>query len=261
MVEQIASISEDELSEALVTSGLNAAEYLLAKEKLVSIRQNLIESFELKEKESGDKFNMSIFDSLGVQNQYATLLAYAVGNFLGVEKKDIVKILNKTTPTPGRMNLVPGIKDTLIIDDSYNASPIAMSQAVEVLKNIKSVEKKVVVVGDMLELGRYSASEHRRMAELINGVSTDVICVGIRTRKTVEELLNLGFPESKINSYDTSEEVGNYLQNMISEGDIILIKGSQAMRMEKVVEEIMKYPQDVKKVLVRQEDEWLSRTQ
>ncbi len=218
-------------------------------------------SFELKEKESGEKFNINIFDSIGVQNEYATILAYAVGKFLGIEKRDIVKVLNKTSPTPGRMNLVPGIKDTLIIDDTYNASPIAMSQAIEVLKNIKSVEKKVVVVGDMLELGRYSAVEHRRVAEQLNGVATDVICVGFRSRKIVEELLNLGFPESKINSYDTSEEVGNYLQNMISEGDIILIKGSQAMRMEKVVEEIMKYPQDKRKVLVRQEDEWLNRTQ
>jgi UDP-N-acetylmuramoyl-tripeptide--D-alanyl-D-alanine ligase len=216
-------------------------------------------AFEIKEKETGDKFNINIFDSIGVQNQYSTLLAFAIGKFLGIDKKDIVKVLNRTSPTPGRMNLVPGIKDTLIIDDSYNSSPIAMSQAIQVLKNIKSVEKKVAVVGDMLELGRYSATEHRRVAEQLNGVATDVICVGIRTRKTVEELLNLGFPESKINSYDTSEEVGNYLQNMISEGDIILVKGSQAMRMEKVVEEIMKYPQDAKKVLVRQEDEWKGR--
>ncbi len=214
-------------------------------------------SFSLKYK--GETYPINVFETIGVQNEYAILLAFAVGIEFGLKPEQIVQSLGKYTTQPGRMKLVPGIKDTLIIDDSYNASPIAVEESIKVLSDIKSVEKKVAVIGDMLELGQFSAIEHRRVAQMLNGVATDVICVGIRARKIVEELLNLGFPESKINSYDTSDEVANYLQNMIGEGDIVLVKGSQAMRMEKVVEEIMRYPQDAKKVLVRQDEEWKGR--
>lgn len=210
-------------------------------------------------KYNAETFPIHIFNTIGDQNEYAMLLAFAVGREFGLKSQEIVKLLGKFSPFPGRMNFIPGIKDTIIIDDSYNASPIAMSQAIEVLREIKSVEKKVAVIGDMLELGRFSAIEHRNVASMLRGTATHVICVGIRARKIVDELLNYGFPESNIMSFDTSDEVADYLQNLIDDGDIILVKGSQAMRMEKIVEEVMRYPEDKKRVLVRQEDEWKGR--
>ncbi|KND47868.1 MAG: UDP-N-acetylmuramoyl-tripeptide--D-alanyl-D-alanine ligase [Parcubacteria bacterium C7867-006] len=214
-------------------------------------------SFSIKYK--NEVFPINIFETIGIQNQYAILLAFAVGLEFGLPASQIVNSLGKYSALPGRMRLVPGVKDTLIIDDSYNSSPIAIEESIRVLKDIKSVDKKIAVIGDMLELGRFSAIEHRRVAELLNGVATDVICIGIRARKIVDELLNYGFPESKIISFDTADEAQGYLQNLINEGDIILIKGSQAMRMEKIVEEVMRYPQDKNKVLVRQEEEWKGR--
>lgn len=216
-------------------------------------------SFSIKNKTN--LLPVNVFETIGMQNEYAILFAYAVGLEFGLEPAQLVQSLGKYNTLPGRMRMIPGIKDALIIDDTYNSSPIAIAEAINVLKEIKSVEKKIAVVGDMLELGQFSAIEHRRVAQMLNGVATDVICVGLRTRKVVEELLNFGFPESKINSFDTSDEVENYLQNLISEGDIILVKGSQAMRMERIVEGIMRYPEEKKKLLVRQEEEWLSRTQ
>ncbi len=214
-------------------------------------------SFGIKNK--NDVVPMKIFETIGIQNEYAVLLAFAVGLEFGLSPAQVIQSLSKYNALPGRMRLVPGIKDTLILDDSYNSSPIAISESIKVLADIKSVEKKVAVIGDMLELGRFSAIEHRKVAEQLSRVATDVICVGIRARKIVEELLSLGFSEKKILSYDTADEVGNYLQNLITEGDIVLVKGSQAMRMEKIVEEIMRYPQDKEKVLVRQEEEWRGR--
>ena len=115
------------------------------------------------------------------------------------------------------------------------------------------------MIGDMLELGKHSVDEHRKVAGLLNGKVEKLICVGIRARKISEELLNLGFSEANILSVDTAEEAGRELQQMLSEGDLVLVKGSQAMRMERVVEEVMAKPQDRKRVLVRQEEEWLSR--
>lgn len=214
-------------------------------------------TFEIK---NGDETNrLTIFESIGLQNEYATILAFAVGDTLNVPRTQMVTALNKFKALPGRMNIVPGIKETTIIDDTYNSSPAALSQALSVFSDLKTKGKKIVVVGDMLELGKYSAEEHKRAAELLNGRVDVVICVGIRARKISEVLLDLGFSEKNILSADRAEEAGLQLQSIIEEGDVILVKGSQAMRMERVVEEVMRWPGDKGEILVRQEEEWLAR--
>lgn len=206
-----------------------------------------------------DKYAINIFDSIGMQNEYACLLATATGLEFGIPMNEICSSLNKFKSLPGRMNLISGIKDSVIIDDSYNASPVAMSQAVQVFKDLKTSGKKIAVFGDMLELGKYSADEHRKISELIKNFASHVICVGLRMRKLSEELLNIGFKESNIISVDSSIEAGTELQKIIDTGDTVLVKGSQVMRMERVVEEVMRHPEDAGKLLVRQEPEWLSR--
>lgn len=204
------------------------------------------------------KFSVNVMDTIGVSNEYAILLSLAVANDLGVGIKESIGIINKLPTLPGRMKIISGIKDTIIVDDSYNSSPIAMKQAVDALFRVDISGRKIVVVGDMLELGKFSRNEHRVVARLLRDTANYVICVGLRARKGIsEELLSLGFSESNIISVETSEEAGKFLQNIIQAGDIILVKGSQSMRMERVVEEIMRHPEDKEKLLVRQEVEWV----
>ena len=202
---------------------------------------------------------VTIFDALGESYEYACMLAFATGIELGLEEEEIALTLSKFSKVPGRMSIVPGLKECIIIDDSYNASPVAMTQAVEVLKDLAFTNQKIAVIGDMLEIGKHSAIEHKKVAEILKDVATFVITVGIRSRKINEELLDLGWDELKIKNFDMSEEAGKELQNMLQPGDVVLVKGSQAMRMEKTVEEIMKYPMEKSKVLVRQEREWIGR--
>lgn len=214
-------------------------------------------SFEIKS--GGENHKINIMESIGLQNEYAGLLAFAVGTNLGLHKPQIVASLNKFTALPGRMNIIRGIKDTTIIDDSYNSSPIALEQAISVFVGLKNDGKKIAVIGDMLELGRYSGDQHRKIAGLLNGKVEKAICVGIRARKIHEELLNLGFNTTDVLSFYSAEEAGKELQQILSEGDVVLVKGSQAMRMERVVEEVMANPKETKKVLVRQEIDWKNR--
>lgn len=207
---------------------------------------------------NANKFSLNMMDTLGISNVYAVLLSLAVGSHLGISVDDLVPLINKTSALPGRMKLVSGIKDTVIIDDSYNSSPIAMRQAVGALFRVDISGRKIVVVGDMMELGKFSTNEHRAVAKLLRDTANYVVCVGLRAKKGIgEELLNLGFDESNIYSTDTAEEAGIYLQNIIQTGDIVLVKGSQSMRMERVVEEIMRHPEDKEKLLARQEEEWV----
>ncbi len=205
------------------------------------------------------KYLTNLFQTIGIQNEYACLIAFAVGLEFGLKPSEIITSLNKYTSLPGRMNIISGIKNTVIIDDSYNSSPIAMSQALDVFFSIKTSGRKIVVLGDMLELGKYSAEEHRKLAILLKDSMDKIICVGLRMRKVSEELLKIGWNESDVISVDTANEAVGELQKLIKEGDVVLIKGSQAMRMEKVVLEIMRHPEDKKKLLVRQEKEWLER--
>jgi UDP-N-acetylmuramoyl-tripeptide--D-alanyl-D-alanine ligase len=202
---------------------------------------------------------ITIFGSVGVHNEYACLLAFALGLEFGLTVKELSLALNKYKSLPGRMNIISGKKDTIIIDDSYNASPIAMSQALAVFGNMLSSGKKIVVLGDMLELGRYSADEHRKLAKLIKDNTSYLICVGFRMHRVTEELESLGFNKSNIISTDSSEEAGKELERILSTGDIVLVKGSQLMRMERVVEEVMKHREDKENLLVRQDSGWLQR--
>ncbi|MEQ1561360.1 MAG: UDP-N-acetylmuramoyl-tripeptide--D-alanyl-D-alanine ligase [Nitrospira sp.] len=204
-------------------------------------------------------YPINIKGSVGVSNQYASVLAFAVGVELGVSTHDIVSALNSFTAPQGRMNLISGLKETVMIDDSYNSSPIAMVQAVDTLSRIKTEGRKVVVVGDMFELGKFSADEHRKLAKVIKDVADYVICVGLRARRISEVLLDNSFNENNIISVDTAESAGGELQNILEKGDVVLVKGSQAMRMERVVEEVMRHPEDKQLLLVRQEEEWKGR--
>ncbi|MBA3733209.1 UDP-N-acetylmuramoyl-tripeptide--D-alanyl-D-alanine ligase [Patescibacteria group bacterium] len=202
-----------------------------------------------------NKYPITVYDTIGVNNEYAFLLAFATGIHFGITEKEILSSLSKFKPIAGRMRLINGNKDTIVVDDSYNSSPIAMNQALSAFKQLKTSGKKIIVVGDMLELGKYSAEEHKKIAEQIKGVSF-VICVGIRARKIVQELLKNGFNEASIISVDNSEEASIEIEKILEKGDAVLIKGSQSIRLEKVVEEIMRHPEDKEKLLVRQEERW-----
>jgi len=111
----------------------------------------------------------------------------------------------------------------------------------------------------MLELGSYSIEEHRKVGVVASKVANVLVTVGIRSRATADAALDAGMDENNILQFENSVEAGKYLENIISVGDIILIKGSQSMRMERAVEEIMLHPEEKEKLLVRQDSEWQSK--
>ncbi len=200
-----------------------------------------------------------VYGSLGMKNIYATLAALAVGISA---KVNLVKageaLLNHETPK-GRMKIIPGIKNSMIIDDTYNSSPVAVTLALNTLGNIKAKGKKFAVLGDMMELGKHSVKEHYEAGKL-SAKSCDILAtVGLRSRKIAEGALDAGMDESNIFQFEDSVGAGEEIQNMIAENDIILVKGSQSMRMERTVEEIMAEPEKAGELLVRQEEEWLKK--
>lgn len=204
-------------------------------------------------------FPVVMYSVLGIQAVYSALAALTVGISLKINTVDMIELLGEHKSPPGRMRVIQGIKDTMIIDDTYNSSPVAAHAALDVLSIVKTKGKKIAVLGDMLELGKFTIEEHKKLGVLAGKQTEILFAVGLRAKYIVEGALESGMSEKKILEFTDARTAGKYLEGMIERGDIILVKGSQSMRMERVVEEIMAHPEDASKLLVRQEEEWKKR--
>jgi UDP-N-acetylmuramoyl-tripeptide--D-alanyl-D-alanine ligase len=191
---------------------------------------------------------------------YAALTAAAVAIELNINLVEIAASLSDFSLPPGRMNILPGIKHSFIIDDTYNSSPEAAISAVDILGKI-NIDKdacKYVVMGDMLEIGAYTVEGHRSVGRKIHEAGIDfLIAVGERARDFIRGAKEKGMEDKNIFYFDYPEAAGRFLQHRLKEGDVLLIKGSQGARMEKIVKELMAEPEKAKELLVRQEEIWL----
>lgn len=210
---------------------------------------------------AGSSVPVTIFGSLGKPKVYAALAALAVADTVGVDAISASRSLAAWVPPPGRMRLIEGIKGTVLIDDTYNSSPIAASAALEALREIGHAKRKIAILGDMLELGRFSADAHRKIGEEVSRCASLLRTVGLRAKGIASGALQIGMLESKVGSYEQSEldRASREIAEELKPGDIVLVKGSQSMRMEKIVQALMAHPEEAKGLLVRQDAEWTKR--
>jgi UDP-N-acetylmuramyl pentapeptide synthase len=201
-----------------------------------------------------------VYGSLGIPRLYASLAALTVAQSIGIDLVSASTALAGWSPPPGRMRILQGVRETLLIDDSYNSSPAAALAALDTLQTIAARGRKIALLGDMLELGKYATDSHREVGERAAVCADMLITVGFRARLMAEAALDAGMPDTGVRSYeqDESERAGLELERELQPGDIVLIKGSQSIRMERAVECLMAEPQMASDLLVRQESEWKS---
>ncbi len=207
----------------------------------------------------GNSLPMFVRGSVGIPNIYSILASVAVGFVNKINPVKINEMFAEHDTPKGRMKLIKGIKGSTIIDDTYNSSPLAVASALQTLNDIKTKGRKIAVLGDMMELGKLSSEEHYNAGKIAGEFCDLILTVGMRSKKLAEGALDANLDEGKIFQYDDSVTAGKEFQNEIKEGDLILVKGSQSMRMEKFVLEIMAEPEKAEELLVRQEEEWLAR--
>lgn len=175
----------------------------------------------------------------GKSNVYAALAAISVAAILGVPLLDAVEALAGHKPLKGRMRILPGIKNTWILDDAYNAAPASTTAALETLAEFNTKGRKIAVLGDMLELGKYEEAAHRTIGERAGKAADIILTVGDRARLFLaDEAMARGKNKEEIFMFGNADEAGKKLQAILKPDDLILIKGSHAMHMEKIVEEI-----------------------
>ncbi len=198
--------------------------------------------------------------TLGVIGSHAILsplAAAAVGSVLGMSLEDTVAALGSYEPPHGRMHLLPGIKGTCIIDDTYNSSPAAVEAALNTLATLKG--RRAAVLGDMLELGRHSVDEHRKAGALVAKTADVLVTVGFRARDIAQGALDNGMQDDDIFQFEDAARAGEAVAAMLQSGDVVLVKGSQSIRLERVVELLLVDPSRAPELLVRQDAEWKRR--
>jgi UDP-N-acetylmuramoyl-tripeptide--D-alanyl-D-alanine ligase len=173
---------------------------------------------------------------LGKYNVYNALAAFTAGWILGVEKEKIKEALENYIPFELRMELsqINGIK---ILNDSYNANPSSMGNALETLKGMKAEGRKVAVLGDMLELGHNSIEFHRRVGEKIRECGVDFLFTfGNQSLGFAEGAVKKGLEKNNIFSFQDKKALLENLLEFLKFGDLVLFKGSRKMRLEETVE-------------------------
>jgi UDP-N-acetylmuramoyl-tripeptide--D-alanyl-D-alanine ligase len=202
---------------------------------------------------------IKVMGSIGMQNAYTVAAAAAVAAQFDIPLSDVAASLLEHQSPAGRMRMIPGLKGTLIIDDTYNSSPVAVEAALTSLSEIRGAKRKIAVIGDMLELGQYSARAHEKIGEQVPKCADVLFTLGVRARKIAETAIEFGLHEKCVFQHDDIARAGRELQVYMQPGDVILIKASQSIRAEKIVEEIMAHPEQAPSLLVRQDSSWKIR--
>ena len=251
----------------VLTYGLTAGAQIRAQELSFSYnglanQNNHISGTSFKLSYAGSAVPVFLAQALGEPNVYAVLAAAAVGIIYGFNLVEISQALKKYSSPKGRLKIIAGIKQTLIIDDTYNASPQSSQQALEILSQIPitAPASRYAVLGDMLELGSISEEAHQQIGKLVVKLKIDkLIIVGERARDIARGAISAGMSADQIFYFADCQSAGLFIQARIKPGDLILVKGSQGIRMEKIVKEIMAEPLRAKELLVRQGSEWEKR--
>jgi UDP-N-acetylmuramoyl-tripeptide--D-alanyl-D-alanine ligase len=194
---------------------------------------------------------------IGAHQIYAAMAAAAVGIAFGMNLIEVSLGLKNYHSPKGRMNLIAGKKNSLIIDDTYNSSPEAAKAAIETVGKIavENGNRKIAIMGDMLELGEISEQAHLDLGKQVaaNGFTVGIFVGGFR------EQMAKGASEAGLKTvmtFEDSKKAAATLPDIIQDKDVILIKGSQGARMERVVKVLMAEPDKAADLIVRQTEDW-----
>ncbi len=210
----------------IYTYGLENNSTYMAKK--ITILENSSE-FEI----NGIKGNVPIG---GIHFVYNSVCAFAIGDILNVEKEKIIKGISEFKLTAKRMDIEIIKNKIKVINDSYNASYDSMKAALEVVNNT-SAQRKIAILGDMLELGEYAKELHEKVGEEVVKNKIDIlITIGDNAKNIANKAKELKM--ENVYMFDGIEEAIEYIKKTIKCGDLILLKASNSMNFSKILNEI-----------------------
>lgn len=219
---------------------------------------------------------------LGAHHVSTMLAAYTVGRLCGLRDEEAQHALTELTPLVGRLNPLAGVDGAVLLDDTHNAAPAAVIAGLATLKALPA-GSRIAVLGDMLNLGHLEEEAHRMVGREAARCTEYLITRGERAAFIAEAAQEAGFPRARIFVTSTHEDAAKAAREILEAAGearveagwrqdggkltpllttttlpqhVILIKGSEAMRMEKVTELLMAQPTQAREELVRQTPGW-----
>ena len=170
---------------------------------------------------------------------YNSLVAYAVGKCLGISDDDIRDGIREFKLSSSRLEKKVTKKGTILIDDTYNANYDSMKSSIELLGKVKE-RRKVAIIGDMLELGEYTNKHHTKLGDVVVDNNIDIlITIGEYSKLIGERAISLGMDKNNIYSFDKENDSYLFLDEFLTNNDIVLLKASHGLHLIGIVDYLM----------------------
>jgi UDP-N-acetylmuramoyl-tripeptide--D-alanyl-D-alanine ligase len=207
---------------------------------------NTIFPTEITQTNEGNNFKINLSDQcydlpvLGTHNILNALASMLIANYFSVPFEKMAEGLKKVKLTNMRMELACGKHGEKIINDAYNASPTSMMAAIELISNFKGYEKKILVLGDMLELGPQEKEYHRQIGDRLNPDQIDVLFTYGKLGQEIAAGAKKHLAEDKVFVFTDKQELLKELINHVNAKTLVLVKASRGMKLEEIVSSLQK---------------------
>ena len=175
----------------------------------------------------------------GDHNALNAVAAVAVGHYFAVPNLSIQKGLQQLQPPSMRSEMKVTPKGTTLINDTYNANPTSMKAAIKLLADLKGYKRKIMVISDMLELGADEVNYHKELGQFLLPEEIQVIFTYGWLSQFTAEMVKVRYPKGSVLTFDNQQQLIQDLINNSSSEDVILLKGSRGMKLERVVAALM----------------------
>jgi UDP-N-acetylmuramoyl-tripeptide--D-alanyl-D-alanine ligase len=183
----------------------------------------------------GEKADV-VLPMMGISSVYNALAGAAVASVFGVGLMEIKQRMEQFEPFPMHMEIIPLDNGATIINDAYNANPRSMELALETLSEVGEAQRRIAVLGDMLELGQLSDVAHARIGQRVVSLGVDILfTLGPQASIIAQGARRAGLDESRVTASMDHRDLTLRIRETVQGGDWILVKGSRSMSMEKIV--------------------------
>lgn len=206
--------------------------------RLTSVEQKIdqgVASIAFKLEYGGSTVPVRLQGALGAGQVYAAAAAASAGLIFGMNLVAIAERLSSYIPAAGVLRLVRGMKDTVIIDDAYDAHVLSVDASLQTLADLPA-KRRIVVLGDLIDLGRYAVEAHERLGTHAARSATIFVTVGSRAKLAGAAALRAKLPKRNVYAFDRAEDAVAPVRDLLKKGDAILVAGATVMRMGLIVD-------------------------
>lgn len=176
---------------------------------------------------------------LGKHNVSNALATIAISKYMGVSSVDITRGLRRIKLSGMRAEMVRGSNGVTILNDAFNSSPTALKAAIQLVEELQGYNKKIVVLGDMLELGEHERTFHENIGLMLNKDLIDYVYTYGKLAEHISHKARLTFGADRVHHMDNKEQIAEHILQISDERDLVLVKGSRGMQLEHIVSSLI----------------------